>query len=110
MVSCGNVDAMWEIGRASQPALIELLDNLVPLIDTPEEAAAIEFVYRTTPGISFSRDMLERASQYLAAVELEGVEWSDWGKPDRIEATLSSRRARRAARMVTALEALTYAS
>jgi hypothetical protein len=38
--------------------------------------------------------MLERAPERLAALELGGVEWSDWGKPERIEAVLTLRRSR----------------
>jgi hypothetical protein len=38
--------------------------------------------------------MLERAPERLAALPLEGVEWSDWGKPERIEAVLTRRRSR----------------
>jgi hypothetical protein len=44
--------------------------------------------------VSFSRDMLERAPDRLAAMEMEGVEWSDWGRPERIETVLALRRSR----------------
>jgi hypothetical protein len=38
--------------------------------------------------------MLERAPQRLAAMEMQDVEWSDWGRPERIETVLALRRSR----------------
>ncbi|CAN5262588.1 hypothetical protein BH11MYX1_BH11MYX1_18860 [soil metagenome] len=96
MVCCGTVDAFWELGRAASPALIDLLENLVPLIDTDDEDAALAAVYSLAPVIGFSRDILERSPERLIATPLEGVDWNDWGRADRIEATLVRRRARSA--------------
>jgi mannose-1-phosphate guanylyltransferase len=94
MVTCGTVDALWELGRATDPRLIDILDSFVPLVGTTDEDDAIEYIYRALLPVSFSRDMLERAPQRLAAMELEGVEWSDWGRPERIETVLALRRSR----------------
>jgi hypothetical protein len=39
--------------------------------------------------------MLERAPpERLCAMALEGLEWSDWGRPERIETVLALRRSR----------------
>jgi mannose-1-phosphate guanylyltransferase len=94
MVTCGSVDALWELGRATEPQLLDILDSLVPLVGTKDEDDAIEYVYRAYLPVSFSRDMLERAPERLCAMELAGVEWSDWGKPERIETVLAIRRSR----------------
>lgn len=94
MVACGTVDALWALGQATEPQLLDILDSLVPLIGTPDEPDAIEHIYRAYLPVSFSRDMLERAPGRLAALELEGVEWSDWGRPERIENVLAVRRSR----------------
>ena len=94
MVTCGTVDALWELGRAADPQLVDVLDSLVPLIGTSDEDDAIEYVYRAFLPVSFSRDILERVPERLAALQLDGVEWSDWGKPERIEAVLARRGAR----------------
>jgi len=94
MVTCGTVDALWELGRAAEPQLLDVLDSLVPLIGTSDEDDAIEYVYRAFLPVSFSRDILERAPDRLAALELDDVEWSDWGNPQRIEAVLARRSAR----------------
>ena len=94
MVTCGTVGALWELGRASEPQLLDILDSLMPLVGTVDEEDAIEYVYRAYLPVSFSRDILERSPERLCALELEGVEWSDWGKPERIENVLALRRAR----------------
>ena len=94
MVTCATVDALWELGRATEPQLMDILDSLVPLIGTNDEDDALEYIYRAFLPVSFSRDMLERAPTRLAAIELEGVEWSDWGRPERIETVLALRRSR----------------
>ena len=94
MVTCGTVDALWELGRAADPRLIDILESFVPLVGTPDEDDAIEYIYRAYLPVSFSRDVLERVPERLAAMELEGVEWSDWGRPERIETVLALRRSR----------------
>jgi len=94
MVTCGTVDALWELGRAAEPQLLDILDSLVPLVGTKDETDAIEYIYRAFLPVSFSRDILERAPERLAALELDGVEWSDWGRPERIESVLALRRSR----------------
>jgi mannose-1-phosphate guanylyltransferase len=94
MVTCATIDALWALGQAAQPQLLDILDSLVPLIGSEDEADAIAYIYRTVPPVSFSRDILERAPERLAATALEGVEWSDWGRPERIETVLALRRTR----------------
>jgi mannose-1-phosphate guanylyltransferase len=94
MVTCGSVDALWSLGHATEPQLLDILDSLVPLIGTPDETCAIEHIYRAFLPVSFSRDIVERAPNRLAALELDGVEWSDWGRPERIETVLALRRSR----------------
>ena len=94
MVTCGSVDALWALGRETAPELLDVLDSLVPLIGTRDEVDAIDYIYRAFRPLSFSRDIVERAPGRLAALELDGVEWSDWGQPERIEAVLALRRSR----------------
>jgi mannose-1-phosphate guanylyltransferase len=94
MVTCGTIDALWALGHATEPQLLDILDSLVPLIGTSDEVDAIEYIYRAFLPVSFSRDMLERAPGRLAALQLDGVEWSDWGRPERIESVLASRGSR----------------
>jgi hypothetical protein len=70
------------------------MDSLVPLVGTEDEDDAIDYIYRAYLPVNFSRDVLERAPERLAALALDGVEWSDWGRPERIETVLALRRSR----------------
>ena len=88
MVVCGSVDALWQLCRSTQPSLMSALDDLVRSIGTMDEASVIDHLYLTQPPINFSRDMLEHAPCCLLTYEHEGIEWSDWGRPDRIEKVL----------------------
>jgi mannose-1-phosphate guanylyltransferase len=49
---------------------------------------ALNAIYRDMPAKNFSSDLLQRVPEQLAVVELTGVLWSDWGKPERIAETL----------------------
>lgn len=69
--------------------LIDVLDGLVPLIDTPDESDAIDYIYRAQPPINFSTDVLEREQQRILAIEVDGIEWSDCGQPERVETVLA---------------------
>lgn len=92
MVTCGSVDALWSLGRAAEPQLLDILDSLVPLVGTKDETDAIEYIYRAYLPVNFSRDIVERVPERLAALELEGVDWSDWSRAEQIEAVLALRR------------------
>jgi mannose-1-phosphate guanylyltransferase len=92
MVLCGTVDALWQLGRTAEPQLIDILDSFVPLVGTPDETEAIECIYRAVLPVSLSHDVFERGADRLVALELEGIEWSDWGRPEQIESVLAVRR------------------
>ena len=52
MVTCGTVDALWELGRAAEPQLLDILDSFVPLVGT--EHTAWRILFETTGCIPFS--------------------------------------------------------
>ena len=91
MVACGSVSALWELGRAAKPQLLDILDSLVPLIGTEDEADAIDYIYRTRLPVSFSRDICERAPDQIAAMSITDVEWSDVGTPEQIARVIARR-------------------
>ena len=46
-------------------------------------------LYRTMPTRNFSSDLLSLIPQQLSMMELTGVYWSDWGRPERIQETMA---------------------
>ena len=92
MVMCGTVEAFWSLVRATRPALIDMLDSFVPLVGTPDESDAIDYIYRAWPAVNFSTEVLERTQKQLVAIEVDEIAWSDWGRAERIETILGMRR------------------
>lgn len=89
MVIAATVEALWEAGRAGIPEVIDRFDRLVEAIDTPFERSALEAIYLGMPVANFSRDVLEKVTDRCLVTRLDGVEWSDWGQAERIEATIA---------------------
>jgi mannose-1-phosphate guanylyltransferase len=93
MIVAGSVEAFWRLGRATQPRLVAMLDALVPRIGDRHEDAMLAHIYERHAEVCLSRDMIQLAPHTLLALELVGVDWSDWGRPDRVEAVLARRAA-----------------
>ena len=88
LVFATNVDLLWMLGWQCVPDMMPLFDRLSQAIGGPEEGRALKAIYRDMPAKNFSSDLLQRVPEKLAVVELTGVLWSDWGKPERIAETL----------------------
>jgi mannose-1-phosphate guanylyltransferase len=88
LVFAANVDLLWTLGWQCVPDMMPLFDRLSQAIGGPEEGHALKAIYRDMPAKNFSSDLLQRVPEKLAVVELNGVLWSDWGKPERIAETL----------------------
>ncbi|HVV85558.1 MAG TPA: hypothetical protein VHE35_21005 [Kofleriaceae bacterium] len=86
--ACASVDATWELGRVTSPRLLEILDSLVPLVGTPDEDDAIDYIYRAFRPVNFARDMIGRAPWRCVTMPLDG-------SPARWETVLDPGRAAR---------------
>ena len=84
LVLAGKARTFWELGRRFLPEVIERLDIVRRFIGTPYEADVSREVYDGMPRANLSRDLLEKAPERLAAVAMDEVGWSDWGRPERI--------------------------
>jgi mannose-1-phosphate guanylyltransferase len=91
MVMTATVDALWTAGCISIPTVMSLFEELVEMIDTPFERSSLEAIYLGMPSADFSRDVLQRVPDRCLVTRLDGVEWSDWGQAERIEATIARR-------------------
>lgn len=88
MVMAGKVETFWRLGWRYVPEVMFRFESLLEAIDTPLEATVTASIYRDMPRKNFSSDLLQRARQEVAVVELDGVHWSDWGRADRIAESL----------------------
>jgi hypothetical protein len=88
LVFAVKVRTLWDMGVRCFPKMMRLFDRLDGAIDTLREASVLERIYRVMPVYNLSSCLLAAAVGQLAAVELRGVIWSDWGRPERIADTL----------------------
>ena len=88
LVFAARVETIWEFGWRYLPELMPSFEQLADGIGLAVESDMMEMIYRVVPVRNFSSDLLERAADQIAVVELKGVIWSDWGKPKRIADTV----------------------
>jgi len=56
--------------------------------DVEQEALALLTIYRGVRRANFSREVLQHSASRAIVLPMADVEWSDWGKPERICETL----------------------
>lgn len=84
LILVGAVRTIWQLGRYCLPQTMELLEWLRSETGAPQENEVTQRIYASLPNSSFSAEVLERAPEFLRVMELNDVEWSDWGRPERI--------------------------
>lgn len=88
LVLAAKAELLWELGRRCFPAIHARFQQLGEAIGGPREAAVLAQIYEEMPHANFSAGLLQRLPEAVAVLELDGVLWSDWGKPERIAETL----------------------
>ncbi|MBI4460209.1 MAG: hypothetical protein HY648_09155 [Acidobacteria bacterium] len=88
LILAAKVETLWGMGWRCFPELMRLLEQYEEALGTPKEEAMLEAVYQKLPVRNFSSHLLQRLPEQVAAIEMSGVLWCDWGKPQRIVDTL----------------------
>lgn len=88
LVLAARVDTLWAMGGQCFPEMMALFEKYANAVGTPNEQSVLEAIYEVMPSRSFSHHLLERLPNQVAVMELTGVLWSDWGRPERIVETL----------------------
>jgi mannose-1-phosphate guanylyltransferase len=86
-VMVGRVDAFLGLIAAGAPELIAAFGPL-RTVGTRREAEVVERIYATASPVNFSDRVLVPAARRLATVRVKDVDWSDWGNPARVAATI----------------------
>ncbi|MDR4462982.1 MAG: NTP transferase domain-containing protein [Nitrospira sp.] len=84
LVLTATVDALWKAGWTCFPDMMPWFERMCFSWNTSEEEDVLEDLYRDMPRHNFSSHLLQRIPEQVAVMELTGVLWSDWGKPERI--------------------------
>ena len=87
-VMISKVSTLWALGTKHFPDILQPFERLEQAIGSPEEGHVLDAIYQDMPRKNFSSDLLQRVPDCVAVMELTGVLWSDWGKPERIAETL----------------------
>jgi mannose-1-phosphate guanylyltransferase len=89
-VMIGWTSAFFDLVRATSPALLAAFAALRLVIGTPREPSVVDRIYRRLPASGFSETALSAAGpRRLGVMRVKGVEWSDWGHPRRVLASLA---------------------
>jgi mannose-1-phosphate guanylyltransferase len=87
-VIVARVPALLAAMRQAIPALVEAFGALRPVLGGAGEVDGVTRLYAGLGSVNFSQEVLERPSANLAVLPVRGLDWSDWGKPARVLATL----------------------
>ncbi|MFZ0430268.1 MAG: sugar phosphate nucleotidyltransferase [Acidobacteriota bacterium] len=96
MVFASRARFLWDTIEQIFPEMILRFDLLRRVLRavrmgrvTPSmEQVALHHIYDSIGETDLCRDLLQRIPEKLLLVPLEGVEWSDWGRPARIDESL----------------------
>ena len=88
LILAAKLQKLWELGWQCFPEMMPLFDRLCGAIGSSEEGKVLDVIYRGMPERNFSSGLLQRVPEHVAMIQLNGVLWSDWGKPERIVETL----------------------
>jgi mannose-1-phosphate guanylyltransferase len=89
-VMVGWVDAFFARAARTAPGLWSALAPLREAAGGPDEARVAEGIYARLAGkpVGFSERVLAPAADGLVTVRVKGIDWSDWGHPQRVMATV----------------------
>ena len=97
MVVAAKASTLWSVGCHLLRGVDEHLESYRQLhgevssgrAEREREQAAIAHIYSHLPASDFSRDLLQYASADSLALPMEGLHWSDWGRPGQIVKSLA---------------------
>jgi mannose-1-phosphate guanylyltransferase len=89
LILVARVETLWGLGWRYIPDIMPLFECLTEHIGMRAEADVLQAIYARMPNRNFSSELLDPAAADLATIEMQGVTWSDWGRPERILDTLS---------------------
>lgn len=88
MILVARAQTLWDLGREIHPAMMAGFEKARATMGRPEEPETLRRVYAAMEPVNFSRGLLEHAADRIAALPMTDIEWSDWGRPQRVAETL----------------------
>jgi len=96
-IMAARIDFLWSLGETYLPSIVKRFEVLGQILrgiwngraDPELEKLTLDVIYESLPSADFSRDLLQPARKELLVLPMEGVEWSDWGRPARVSRSLA---------------------
>jgi mannose-1-phosphate guanylyltransferase len=88
-VLVARIPALLALFSRYLPGLMGAFAGVQSQLDAAGEERAAQVAYKGLAPVSFSDAVLSARPANLATLPVDGVQWSDWGHPRRILATLS---------------------
>jgi mannose-1-phosphate guanylyltransferase len=89
LIMAARLETLWKMGWICFPEVMRLFEAYGEVIGTSEELNVLGSIYEVMPSRNFSTHLLERVPSQVAILEMKGVLWCDWGRPNRILETLA---------------------
>ncbi|MBI2820652.1 MAG: NTP transferase domain-containing protein [Acidobacteria bacterium] len=97
MIMATSLVTLWSLGRYFLPKTTERFQSLGSVIAVvnrgaagrEHESLALSHLYRNLQRANFSSDILQRAPERALILEMDDVDWDDWGRPARIAESLA---------------------
>lgn len=98
MVMTVKAKTLWALGRQCLPGMMCKFDAFLTVLRSVRngrlapgyEASALAKIYNDLAPADFSRDILQNVSSRSMVLRMEGVDWCDWGRPQRVSGTLAN--------------------
>ena len=97
MVLAVKAKSLWTLGRQCLPEMMYKFDAFLMVLravregrlDSMYEASGLASIYNDLSPADFSRDILEHVFERSMVLPMDGVDWCDWGRPQRVTETLA---------------------
>ncbi len=97
MIVAASAKTLWALGRLCLPEMMGNFDAFLTVLravrerrlDPCWESRALEALYSGMAPADFSKDILQHVSAQSMVLRMEGVDWCDWGNPQRVAESLS---------------------
>lgn len=90
MIVATKIRTLWSLGRRLIPQATAKFEWFLRKLGPGREKmkreadSSVVTLYNSIPTFDFSSSILTRGTSQLAVVPLEGIMWSDWGRPERV--------------------------
>jgi mannose-1-phosphate guanylyltransferase len=85
MVLVARAAVLLDLFQELTPELMDAFNPVAQALGAPREAEALRTAYAKLPSVNFSQAILARCPHRLGVLRVQGVYWSDWGDPERIQ-------------------------